>query len=176
MPKNDLMDLINDIQSINIQSNMNNFLMDEIDELIASALKEIGIRQIMDTSQARSIFIDIAREHLGIDFSTIFTDVTDIWGNLERGRDAYNFKPYDIIHTNLEGKSLDVTLYDYGVIGQEEGIEGKIYPSPSRPDRNDYRAGHITTVSEMVESGNLAGFEFWVNRIESKIIDRLEGK
>ena len=29
------MDLINDIQSINIQSNMNNFLMDEIDELIA---------------------------------------------------------------------------------------------------------------------------------------------
>ena len=173
MAKDDLDDLINDLDIFCDQSKMNTFLENEIDELIASALKEIGIRQIMDTGQARSIFIDIAREHLGVDFSTIFTDVTDIWGNLDRGRDAYNFEPYSVYEDRVEGRNFAVEIYDYGVIGQEEGIDGKTYPSDSRPDKADYSPHHIEETTDDIMTGNLESFEYWVNIIQDKITNKL---
>lgn len=53
----DLTKLINRIYEVSHQNRMNVVLKEEIDQLIASALEEIGIRQIMDTGQARSIFL-----------------------------------------------------------------------------------------------------------------------
>lgn len=168
--------LINDLRKVSTQQAMNNSLKDEIDELIASALEEIGIRQIMDTGQARSIFIDIARDHLGIDFSYIFTSVTNIWGNLERGRDAYNFKPYNYSENFSTGKEIQVDIEDYGVIGQEEGISGKNYPSLKRQDRANYKSKHITRVSYLVDTGNLPKFEAKALALEDRLIRIIEGR
>ena len=176
MAKDDLDDLIEDLDVFTNQNKLNVFLKDEIDGLIASALEEIGIRQIMDTGQARSIFVDIARDYLGIDFSYIYSEPTDRWGNLDRGRDVYNFEPYNVLLDNSNGRFMDFEIYDYGVLGQEEGIKGKQYPSQIKPYSENYEAGHLTTVSELAESGNLAKFEVWVNLIQDKIINKIEGR
>lgn len=172
----DLDNLIADIGLLADQQSMNIILEDEINELIASALEEMGVRQIMDTGQARSIFIDIAREHLGVDFSYIFTEVTDIWGNLDRGRDAYNFDPYDYFENDSFGKEIGVAIYDWGVIGQEEGIDGKKYPSDMRPDKELYKPEHLSEVSDLAQTGNLPKFEAKVRLIEEKLIRIIKGR
>jgi hypothetical protein len=172
----DLNKLINDLRKVSTQQAMNSSLKDEIDELIASALEEVGVRQIMDTGQARSIFIDIARDHLGVDFSYIFTSVTNIWGNLERGRDAYNFDPYNYSENYTTGKEINVEISDYGVVGQESGISGKNYPSLKRPDKANYKPNHITRVSYLVDTANLPKFEAKALALEDRLIRIIEGR
>lgn len=165
----DLDDLIDDLGVFTNQNRLNAFLKEEIDGLIASALEEIGIRQIMDTGQARSIFVDIAREYLGIDFSYIYDEPTDKWGNLKSGRDVYNFKQYGVSIDNSIGRFMNFDIEDEGVVGQEEGL--------FRPDRDDdYKYNHITTVVDLAESGNLVKFEAYVNLIQDKIINKIEGR
>ena len=172
----ELDDLINDVDSLCTQEGMNRLLSEEMDSMIASVLREMGSETIMDTGQARSIFVDIARDYFGVEISDIYTDVTNIWGNLKHGRDVYNFKPYTIGKFKKNGLAVDINIEDDGVYGQEVGIDGYEHPSPSRPDYEDYESGHLTYVAELANSGNLPEFEFFVNAIINKIIDRLEGR
>lgn len=164
----DLAKLINRIYEVSHQNRMNVVLKEEIDQLIASALEEIGIRQIMDTGQARSIFIDIAREYLGVELSHILDEPTNKWGNLERGRDTYNFRPYTVRLENSLGRFMEFGIEDEGVSGQEDGT--------FKANRDDgYKMNHVTTAMELAESGNLVKFEKYVELIQEKIVDYIEG-
>jgi len=174
---NDLDMLIADLDVFTTKTKMNAFLSVEIDELIATALEEMGMRQIYDTGQSRSIFVDLARDYLGIDISYILQDeITNIWGNIRRGRGAFNGNKPNVSISNANGRLMEITIEDYGVYGQEvNDLEGKNYPSDKRPP-NDYKAGHITTTIEAIDDGNLAKFEYIVNKIENKIHNKCMGR
>lgn len=173
--KNDLDFLIDDINMLSTQGGMNDTLEVEINEMIVSALEEIGVRTITDTNQAKSIFVDICREHLGVDISYIYEPETNIWGNK---RDAYDFSDYEVYEDRLMGRNFSVLIEDYGLEGQEfNDFSGKEYPSPIRDTLGlptDYKPHHITTVVDMVNDGNLAKFEFWVNKVQDRIIKYIE--
>ena len=176
MPKDDFDDFLSDVKSISTQEGMNMLISEEMDSMIASVLREMGSETIMDTGQARSIFVDIARDYFGVQISDIYTEVTDIWENLKEGRDIGNYNQPSVVKSNKQGLVVGISVDDDGLFGQEVGIDGYDHPSPSRPDYKDYRSGHLTYVTELANSGNLPEYEFFINAIINKIADRLEGK
>ena len=170
MAKNDLDFLIDDINYL--INNHAQIFEEELDSLIVSALEEIGIEQIADTNTARSIFVDIAREQFGRDISYIYTDVTDIWGNLKRGRDIYS-STYSTGISRIGGLSVDIEIEDYGVYNQENYDN---YPSDKRPDKELYEMGHITRVTEMIDNGLLPKFEYYLDRVENLFVEIIDGR
>lgn len=172
---NDLDRLIDDIEIFTSQSRLNELLRQDINELIASALTVMGIRTINDTGSARRAFVKLCADYLNRDISYIEEETESLWGNEERDVDTWAFVDEG------KGRYMGIAIDDEGLFGQEfygtpSGLDGKVYPSPMRPDRDRYEPNHITTVCDAVDDGRLMRFEMYVNKIEDLFVDILEGR
>ena len=168
--------LIRDLNEVSNRAVLSAKLEDELNELIACAFEAIGIETITDTNQAKSIFVDICREHLGVDISYIYQTETNLWGN---DRDAYDFSEYTVSANRTNGKSIMVGIDDIGLTNQEFfGLAGfnarGQYPTASK--QGQYKPNHITDTIDKINDENLPKFEMYLNKVIDKIADIMEGK
>ena len=175
--KNDLDFLIDDIRLMSTQQAMNDTLEYQIDGIIVSVLERMGMETIVDTGQARSMFVEIAKL-FDRDIGYILdTDYSEYWGNDRGIFDGFDSN-VDIMDTY--GRYVDIDIYDDGLYSQEmSGIDPEVkgqYPS-SFPDRaNNYQPNHLTMIADMANDGNLSEFEAEIEKAINKIIIILNGR
>ena len=178
MPKSDLDMLIDDIDTLIKPFGIQMLVYREIDELITSALKTIGLRNISDTNTGRYVFCEIAKKYFDTDIDYILEDdITNIWGNYKQGRRVGEAN-YNVSDSMIGGfREIDIETDDWGITSQEnyDGNGHRKYPSDLRPDAGRYSPNHITRTLDDIEDGNLAEFEFFLNEVQDKIADFLEG-
>lgn len=175
MPKKDsLASLIADIGKMSTQQSMNRTLDYQIDGIIVSVLKEMGIKTIVDTGQARSIFVELANR-FGRDISEILdVEYYEYWGNEDRN--IYEGEQSNILISEGKGRFVSIDIKDDGLVAQEEYSGGyPKYPSEVHPRSESYESQHLTKTVEMAMSGNLVEFEMQLDLAIEKIIRILEG-
>ena len=178
MPKSDLDLLIDDINKAIEPFGLMMIAYREIDELIATALKTIGLRNISDTNTGRYVFCEIAKRYFDTDIDYILEDsITDIWGNYKLDR-RVGTAEYNVSDSMIGGfRETSIEIEDEGIIGQEnyDGNGHPKYPSDFRPDASRYSPKHITRTLDDIEDGNLAEFEFFLNEVQDKIVNYFGG-
>ena len=175
MAQSDLSKLIKDLNSLNTTQKLNTFLETKINELVVSGLEVMGLRTIGDTNQAKSIFVDIARNEFGRDISWIYDTPTNLWGNdrSEGGYDGYNVSR---TRNGIEIEMIDDGLYGQEYYGTSQALDDvHEYPSPSREDAYKYAPRHISNTQDDLDDGKIAKFEAILDDIENLIADRIEG-
>lgn len=169
--------LIADLELFSTQEKMNDMLEYQIDGIIVSVLEEMGMDTIVDTGQARSIFVEIAML-FDRDISHILdTEYYEFWDMEERG--IYDAFDSEVNTSDRTGRWVDIEIQDDGLYSQEYyGVDNTIkgtYPSKIHPRTESYAPRHLTTIIDMVDDGTLASFESAINKAIDKIANILGG-